>query len=306
MRFEPNRGQLDDEVRFLARGPGFALRLTDDGATLSLRKPGSAEGRDERRAARDGRFGRERQAEAETEAADLSMRVVGARPVPPQGREVQPGTTNYFLGNDPRRWRTGVEAYARARYSQVLPGVDLVYYGNGEERLEYDLVLAAGVDPSGVALSFEGVDSLHIDADGAAVLMLPGGGEVVQPRPVAYQTDGQGDRVEVDARYEMREGALAFAVGPHDPRRELVIDPTITYSTYLGGSLADYGNAVAVDGSANIYVAGSTTSTSLAGFPHTPGGEDAFVAKLDANGAALSYVTYLGGSYGDGAEVGDV
>jgi hypothetical protein len=269
---------MDPRVRFLARGPGYGIYLTGEGATLALQQ----------------------------EAA-VSMHLVGARrDVEPVGSDVQAGQTNYFVGNDPAKWRTGIEGYGRVRYPGVLSGVDVVYYGTGQRRLEYDLVLAPGTDPRGVAVAFDGAESVSLDGEGAAVVRLPGSGEVVQPMPVAFQMGAEGLRTPVDVRFEVRAGALGFVVGAFDPRRALVIDPTLVYSTYLGGSTNDQAQAVAVDSSGEAFVVGTTSSTDFPAFPFTStfqhfnaGGADAFVSKFNAAGSALVYSTYIGGSFND-------
>jgi hypothetical protein len=278
LRFEPNKGQMDERVRFLARGHGFGLHLTREGATLSLHRAATR--------------------------ASVSMRLVGGRrDVEPVGAEPQAGVTNYFVGSDPARWRTGVEGYARVRYPAVLPGVDLVYYGTGQRRLEYDVVLAPGADPERVALAFEGATSITLAADGAAVLHVAGG-TIAQAAPVAYQVGADGKRSPVGVRYRRRGAGLGFVVGPYDHGRTLVIDPTLAYSTYLGSTGGDGANCIAVDAAGEAFFAGSTDAS---GFPTvTPlqasygGVLDAFVTKLNAAGTALVYSTYLGGSSSDG------
>jgi hypothetical protein len=311
LRFEPNRGQFDDPVRYLARGQGYALYLTREGATLSLQRQ-AASAADTCLAART---------EPRREQAVLSMRVVGGRPdVEPVASSVVPGVTNYFVGNDPARWRTSVEGYARVLYAGVLPGVDVAYYGSGQRRLEYDLVLAPGVDPEGVVLAFDGPESVTIDGDGSLLLRLGEGGEIAQPSPVAYQLDADGTKQFVEARYETRANGVGFAVGAWDRTRGLVIDPTIVYSTYLGGSGDelvnnsfpgnDFAIGAAVDPAGEAFVAGSTQSSNFPTMNPFLGTcsscsifeSDAFVTRLNAAGTALIYSTYLGGNSVDGAE----
>lgn len=293
VRFEPNHGQLDGRVRFLARGRAHALHLTDAGATLALARPNGGDPADARRAP------------PALDRAAVSLRLVGARPVVPRGEAPLPGRTSYLLGADASRWRSGVEGYARVRYHRPLPGVDLLFYGAAEGQLEYDLVLAPGVDPAGVAVAFDGVEAVVLEASGHALLRLPGGFEVRQAPPVAYQDDGRGGRTPVAARYARRAGgALGFTVGPHDRTRPLVIDPLLVYATYLGGGGGDYAYGVASDGGGNAYLTGYTLS---ADFPTAggqlpgAGGFDVFVTKIGPAGAGLIYSTYLGGA---GADVG--
>ena len=282
MRFEPNVGQFDERILFLGRAPAYNLFLTRDGATLGLRT---------------------KHAGVVVDTSVLRMRVVGERPVQPSAFERLPGSSNYVVGSDPSKWRTGVEGYARVRYSNVLPGVDVDYYGAGGQRLEYDVVLAPGADPNGVTLAFEGASSIELDARGAAHLAVHGGGEVVQPPPFAYQLDAADRRQRVDVRYVLHEGGLGFAIGQFDPRRALVVDPTLVYSTYLGGSGSDGAYGVAVDASGATYIAGTTSSTNFPGasFPASDGAGNyhVFVTKLNPIGSAIVYSTYLGGNGND-------
>jgi hypothetical protein len=282
MRFEPNVGQFDERILFLGRAPGYNLFLTRDGATLGLRA---------------------KHAGVIVDTSALHIRVVGGHPVQPSPLERLPGSGNYVVGDDPSKWRTGVEGYARVRYSNVLPGVDVDYYGAGGQRLEYDVVLAPGADPNGVTLAFEGTSSIGLDAGGAAHLAVQGGGKVVQPPPFAYQLDAAGRRQRVDVRYVLREGGLGFAMGRFDPQRALVVDPTLVYSTYLGGSASDGAYGVAVDASGAMYIAGTTSSTNFPGasFPASDaaGSYHVFVTKLNQSGSAIVYSTYLGGNGND-------
>lgn len=283
LRFEANRGQLDPHVSFMARGSGYALFLTPEGATLALHRKDSA---------------------SVEQSSVLKMRVVGGHAVRPSPSVLLPGSSNYFVGNDPSKWRTGIEAYGHVHYSEVLPGVDIVYYGAKQSQLEYDVVLAPGSNPGSVAFAFEGAEGVEIEPDGAARLRLPGGSEIVQPPPVAYQLDAAGRRERVDVRYELRERALGFAVGRFDARRALVIDPALLYSTYLGGTASEGVDGIAVDAAGEIVIAGTTSSTNfptISALQSTYGGgpHDAFVAKINAAGSALVYSTYLGGSGDD-------
>ena len=218
------------------------------------------------------------------------------------GHDELPGKSNYFIGNDPAKWRTNISTYAKVKYEGVYPGVDLVYYGN-QGQLEYDFVVAPGADPGLVTLAFEGARDVHIDARGELVLGVEGG-EVRQHKPVVYQ-EVAGVKQEVAGRYVMKgTRQVGFRVAAYDPSRPLIIDPVLVYSTYLGGSGDEVGRGIAVDGAGSAYVTGNTSSTDFpttAGAAQTTfaGGTDAFVTKLDATGSGLVYSTYLGGSGSD-------
>jgi hypothetical protein len=244
------------------------------------------------------------------------MKLVGANPETElRGLEELPGKANYFRGNDPKQWRTDIATYSKVKYHNVYPGVDLVYYGR-QQQLEYDLVLAPGADPGSIRMRFEGVDKLEVDAEGNLILHTAAG-EVVQHAPNIYQ-EIDGSKRAIPGRYVLIENQtsgpsadhspglpqqVAFRVAAYDPKRTLVIDPLLVYSTYVGGSGGEGPTSIAVDSAGNAYVTGTTNTTD---FPtHNPlqpgfgGVEDAFVTKLSAAGSALVYSTYLGGSGDD-------
>jgi hypothetical protein len=304
LSFEPNNGQSDSRVRFLSRGAGYTLFLTDEGATLSFvgrKVPHSPNVPHQ-------------QSDGMTDSA-LRMRLVGARREPViSGIEELPGKTNYFRGKDPTRWNANIPNFAKVRYQDVFDGVDLVYYGN-QGRLEYDFVVAAGANSGAIELGFSGARGLHIDKrTGDVVLQVGKGADDLRFRkPIAYQEEstGKGKRM-IAADYVLdSQSRVRFQLGPYDHTKALVIDPTLSYSTYLGGSSNDYGTSIAVDSAGSVYVTGYTNS---AAFPTTGGTlqtacgggcsgttVDAFITKLDPTGASLVYSTYLGGSANDQA-----
>jgi hypothetical protein len=292
LSFEANRGQTDAHVKFLSRGSGYVLFLTPREAVLRLLKP-----RSQRLA-----FGRQRAARAEpaekANATILRMRLLAANPSPQVvGLDALPGKSHYFIGNDPEKWRRNIPHYARVRFCEVYPGIDLIYYGR-QGQLEYDFVVSPGADPSAIRLALDGPDKLILDDEGNVVLHMEGG-DIIQCAPTVYEK-GDGARPEIRGRWVLLgKRELRFQVASYDPHRQLVIDPVLTYSTYLGGSLWDEAMAIAVDASGNAYVAGYTESDDFptAGpmqLPHATD-YDVFVTKLSQSGSALIYSTYLGG-----------
>jgi hypothetical protein len=279
LHFEHNQGQIDSSVRFLARGSGYSLFLTPDEAVLTLKN---------RRV---------------SDAAVVRMTLPGGTPAPAvTGRDQFPGKVNYFVGHDPAQWRTNIPTYARVHYRDVYPGIDLAYYGN-QGRLEFDFLVAPGADPGRIRMSFEGARDIRIDPDGDLILPVPGG-DLRQHAPVVYQ-DAPGARRQIAARYVMTgEREVGFELGLYDQALPLVIDPILTYGTYLGGDGVDEGTDIAVDADGSVYVTGQTGSTN---FPATAlafdtdanGGTDVFVTKLDATGSTLIYSSYLGGTAND-------
>jgi uncharacterized protein (TIGR03437 family) len=285
LAFEANTGQTDPEVKFLARGGGYTLFLTATEAVLSLSRPSAPQTtRGEGKPASTGTV--------------LRMKLLGgnaaARVV---GLDELPGKSNYFIGNDAKKWRTNIRNYARVRYHEVYPGIDVVYYGN-QGRLEHDFVVAPGADPGTIRLAFEGSDRLELDARGDLAVHADGG-QVRFHKPLIYQ-EVDGLRREVAGNYRFAgSDQIAFGIGPYDSSEPLVIDPVLSYSTYLGGSRADAAYGIAVDSLGNAYVTGKTSSTDFptAGPLHLAKGlSNAFVAKLNANGSSLAYSTYLGGN----------
>ena len=293
LAFEPNRGQADNRVLFLARSAGRSILLTRTGATVA------AAGGAPVRVAFAG--------------SNLSAAV--------EGEERLPGTVSHLVGDDPSRWRAGIPTYARVRYRGLMPGADVTWYGTRTGDLEFDITLAPGRDPAGVRLTYDGATNLSFDRTGSVVVRA-GATLLTQRAPHLYQ-DIDGARRPVEGRYQLLPGnTVGFRVGDHDPRAPLIIDPTLVHSTYLGGSGTDQGYGIAVDRAGNAYVTGYTTSRmspdapNSSNFPTTPGAvqpgidgiEDVFVSKLSADGSRLLYSTYLGGSLyqsGDAIAVDD-
>ncbi len=329
LHFEPNEGQIDSQVKFLSRSAGYTLFLAQNEAVLELAgspvMPRGLVRKDRPERTRD--YWRRTHGDS-TQHAAVFIHLVGAdRSAGIEGIDELPGKSNYFLGNDPKKWRTNVANYAKVRYKRVYPGIDLVYYGR-QGHLEYDFVVAPGADPSVIRLDVgTAAGSVRESALGGPargvplritrkgdLIMKTGSREVRFNRPVIYQPDG-GLPVTVSStdiprsslvggRYRMRHHQVSFEVGRYDHTRPLIIDPALSYSTYLGGSGPDGATGVAVDTSGNAYVTGETMSVD---FPVTSGtfqsscaancGQfDGFITKLNPTGSALLYSTYLGGS----------
>jgi hypothetical protein len=271
--FETNLRQADSQARFLSRRAGRSLLLTPTGMVF-----GSA-------------------------GAAVGMRFVGANPQPRiAGLDEAPARVSSFVGSDPRRWEAGTPTYQRVAYGDLYPGVDAVFYGNGGTGvagdLEYDFVVASGVDPGLIRLEVSGAERLLVEGNGDLVIRAASG-EVRQRRPLIYQWES-GERRMVAGRYVlMGEREVGFEVGAYDAAKPLVIDPVVAFSTYLGGNAVESVGAVEVDAAGNVYVTGWTASTD---FPVTGpaqgangGGEfDIFITKLGPQGDML-FSTYLGG-----------
>src|SRR5882724_6812805 len=276
--FEPNRGQTNSQVKYLARGNGHDLFLTPREAVLRMRH---------------------------LNAKDSALRIqwIAADPSTSMTPEQElSGRVNYLRGKNQANWLTNIKTYGKVRFAHVYDGIDLVVYGN-QRNFEYDFVVAPQADAKQVRLAFDGADRVSLDGNGDLVLQV-GGDELRQHKPVVYQTVG-GKKKMIDGRFLLaKDKTASFEVGEYDHTQPLVIDPTLSYSTYLGGSSDERGTAIAVDGSGRAYVSGITDSLD---FPHKGGVQssnhgrtDIFVTKMWATGGGVIYSTYLGGSSYDG------
>lgn len=293
LQFEPNEGRTAASVKFLARGDGYQLLLAPTEVTLALR------GSEAERQQQGGTA--QQSAPDQSPVASVKIKLLGARASSPlRGEQELPGKSHYFSGNDPKAWRTNLPTYQRVKYSQVYDGIDWVYYGN-QQQLEYDFVVAPGADPNTIKLRFEGAEKLTL-AESGDLLLTINGQELRQHKPVLYQ-EQQGQRREITGCYVLYDDSVVgFAVGEYDPQQPLVIDPVLSYSSYLGGSSQDVATSIALDALGNIYLTGYTTSQD---FPtknplqpaiNNANQNDVFVVKMKSDGSSLLYSTYLGGS----------
>lgn len=297
LTFEENQGQTDARVKYLARGSGYTVFLTDD-KTTTLRlnaPPKDAVGPRDRAL-----LLKENSTPTENRNAVLRLAPVGSNShTQVEGLDLQQGRSNYFIGNNPARWRRNIPHYARVKYSDVYRGIDLVYYGH-QGQLESDYIVAPGANPNQIAVRVEGTKNLKLDSEGDLELKTSVG-VVVLRRPVAYQ-EVRGERREISANYIRRGPCLiGIQVGSYDAALPLTIDPVLAYSTYLGGTANQFLFQVAADSSGFAYVAGFTSSTD---FPVVTGSLNttftsgsngmAFITKLKQDGSGLVYSTFLG------------
>jgi hypothetical protein len=293
MSFEINQGQTARQVKYLTRGTGYSLFLTPGEAVLTLQ--------------RHTHRTRHHAPSSHETSAVVRIRLQGARPEPTiTGESPLPGKVNYLIGNNPANWHAHIPTYAKVRYANVYKGIDLVYYGN-QSQLEYDFVVAPGADPGRISFGFAGTRP-RLSADGALNL-TSSAGEICWHKPVVYQ-QVDGVRKPVAAHYAAVAGrSVGFALGRYDRSRPLIIDPVVSYSTFLAGTGTDDGRAIAIDNSGSAFVTGDTNSVD---FPITPNAfmpdlpvlhvPTIFVTKLTPDGSGVVYSTYIGGtssSYAD-------
>ena len=292
LTFEANRGQTDSRVKYMSRGQGYTLFLTNSEAVLSM-------------------------ANSDRQSV-VRMRLVGSNPSSAiTGVDELAAKANYFIGDDPSQWHANVPTYSKVKYEQAYPGVDLVFYGN-PQNLEYDFVVAPGANPNIIAMDLTTNDkkssgSLAIAEDGDLLINRCGDTRVACPgtdqessgirfkKPVVYQIANGGTKMPVEGRWVLRgKNRVGFELASYDASKSVVIDPALSYSTYLGGSTGDVAQAIAVDAAGSAYVTGQVLSTNFptvgAIQPASGGHGDAFVAKFTPDGTGLVYSTYLGGS----------
>ena len=307
LAFEQNHGQTDSQVQYMARGNGYVLFLTANNAVFSLQS------RAAKSATASLSHGIELHAENQGQrsaqedlTAVVRMQLEGGNALVKISASGQlPGKISYFLGNDSSKWRADVPHYARVSYKDVYPGVNLVFHG-AQRQTEFDFVVAPEANPAPIAFHFTGAEGIQTDRSGNLVISSAAG-EVLLRKPVAYQ-EQRGARQPVDARFVLKaNNQVSFELGNYDRSRELVIDPSVSYaySTYLGGSGADEGQAIAFDGAGAAYVTGRTASTNFPGVSGTlNNAASAFVTKIAPDGSSLDFSVYVGGN-GTGSDIGN-
>lgn len=270
---------MDARARFAARGLNYGFAFLDSRTVLSLRESGGA-------------------------VHTIGMRLAGSNPHAAfTALDRLPVRTNYFHGAR-KNWRTDVPSYSRLLRKNVYPGIDIVYYGNGSE-LEYDFIVHPGADPARIRLQFRGAERIRTAANGDLLLTV-GDRDLIQRKPVVYQTASNGTKEPVDGFYRIRNGEVRFVLADYDRSRALTVDPTLVYGGYLGGSSDDIAVGVAVNGDGFLYTAGSTFSTDfvLGGDSYATanaGDSDVFVAQVDPSDSNIVYATYIGGTGADTA-----
>jgi gliding motility-associated-like protein len=293
LAFVENRGQWPGQVIFKADAPGATI-WCERAALLIDRFDGSAI-----RHAADGGDGN-----PVVRHHAVRLRFLGANNAPAnEGIGVQRGSYNYFLGKDPKRWAHGAHAFAAVLQKGIYPGVDLRVRSDGS-CVKYDLLIAAGADIDRIAFTYEGTD--RIDLGDGRIVVNTSLGTITEHIPMAYQDIG-GERREVACRYVREGNAFRFSLGPHAADAPVVIDPTLSFSTFSGSTSDNFGYTATYDEDGFLY---SGSSAFGQGYPVTAGayqtqhaggqglgdGIDVALTKFDTTGHFLIWSTFLGGS----------
>ena len=302
LAFEVNVGQADGQYDFVGRGQGYNVSVSAHELLLALNKPMDFGELPEQDA--DGQFiGLEQEPEpspAPAPPTQLQIDLLGANSQAiGVGLDALSSTSNYYLGGDDGGWHTNVAQFADVQYTDVYSGIDVIYRGN-EGNLQYDFLIDPGADPNSIVLAFENSSRLQVDGDGNLLVELDDG-QVIQHAPVIFQ-DIDGERQYIDGGYVLlTDDQVAFEVGSYDASETLVIDPVLTYSSFLGGTGTDIGMGIGRDAAGNIYLTGYTNSTDFASTNGSAnaGSYDVFVTKLSPAGDQILYSTYLGGTGDD-------
>lgn len=284
--FEENKGQTDREAKFVSRGQGYTLYLTETEAVFQLKRKESdaADAKGEI---------------TKTKSDFLTMQFVGANEQPQVvGNDEAITKTNYYI--DKKRFEN-LSNYRKVNYKNLYNGIDAVFYGNAKNQLEYDFTVAPNVDPNQIGLNFEGAESLSIDEAGNLVVKTENA-ELVQQKPIAFQTIN-GEKREIEVRYVINEQSqITFALGEYDNSQTLTIDPALNYLTYIGGTALDDTFEVAADAQGNAYITGATASLNFHGETRDENDETgAYIAKINPQGSEFVYITILEGNGNDTA-----
>ena len=283
--FVKNEGQVNKRIKYFAKNEGKNFYFTDSGLYIVLNK----EKKNHRNSTIDNNIV---QIKFLNTSKRLKMYAAGKLT----------GKVNFFLGKNPNRWRRNVPVFREIIYKDIYPGISLKFYGN-QRSLEYDIVVKPNSDISSLKLEYKGIKDLKIDSKGNLIAILPTGKKIIQKKPIAYQVMEE-KKVFIDSSYEIlkkKENRFLFTLKlrKYDPKGVLVVDPTITYSSYFGGSDDDHAYGVAVDSNGYAYIVGRTSSLDFMQNSYKGGNSDAFIMKINTNSSGVSslvYCTFLGGS----------
>ncbi len=295
--FTENLGQWDSRVLYEAQLHDAAMFFEADAITVALREHIPHPMRSE--------FGIQN---SELKCHAYRMRFVGASTMVPMGMDRMEGYSNYFLGDNPSRWRSKVSSFAYLHYDELYPGIAFEIYG-GEKMLKYNIIVEPGADPSQIVLEYEGVEGLVLNKKMGALIVKTSVRDIMETMPYVYQVYGAGDQVEIKSQWrveKMENGKwrVWIEIGEYDHKRPLIIDPVLIFSTYTGSTADNWGTTATFDSEKNAYTAGLVFGTgypvSIGAYMESFGGlADVGIFKFDTVGQQRLYATYLGGSSTD-------
>ena len=300
--FTENLGQQDSRVRYEAQLHDAAMFLESGAITMALREHIPHPLGSERTTVKGGKGGMRCHA--------YRMHFVGASTIMPMGYDRMSGYSNFFLGDDPSRWRSKVGSFAYVRYDNLYPGITLEVYG-GKKMLKYNIIVQPGADPSQMAIEYEGVEGIVVNRKTGELIIKTTVRDIVEAKPYVYQVFADGHPAEIKSQWRVKKTdsgderwRVWIELGEYDSERELVIDPVLIFSTYTGSTADNWGTTAAYDSEKNVYTAGLVfnvgypTSTG-AYMEHRGGGADVGIFKFDSLGEQRMYATYLGGADAD-------
>lgn len=301
LSFVENKGQWEDVVRFKSEFRGGALFFEESAITFLMQNPDDLES-----------FRSRKFADPSDALPDPIMRMYayrlrfkGANPnVQIFGMKPFSDYYNFYLGNDPSRWKSQVPVFHSICYKQLYEGVDL-YYTSVKSSYKYEFHLQPHVAPEQIAMQYEGTDYLRVKEGNLYIGISDY--ETVELKPFAYQESENGEKEEIECRFIVKNNKVSFRLGKYDPGKALVIDPVMVFCSYTGSYADNWGYSATYDKSGNMYgggvAFGSGYPVTLGAFQvnYALGGScDISITKYSADGTTIIYSTYLGGT---GSEV---
>lgn len=302
LTFVENKGQYDKQVKFCARSPKATVYFTSTELLFHFAEK-KKEPVNLKALERPEPDGPKSDVGGKHRELVLRLSFLGSNPsVLIGGQEELPGKVNVFKGKDSSKWVTDIPTYKKVIYHNLWEGIDLVYYGMPECGMKYDFVVRPGADPATIKLRYAGQDKLTVNSEGELVIDTAFG-PIVEKKPYIYQQINGKDK-DIKGTFSLNNNTISLNIGDYDKNYQLMIDPELAYSTFVGGTSRDEAFDIAVDSSGCSYITGHTMSddfpTTIGAFDTSPNGDyDVFVTKLNASGTGLVYSTYIGGIIGD-------
>jgi predicted outer membrane repeat protein len=281
LAFIENQGQIDERAEFVAYSQKATVYFTLTEAVFHFAEKASS---------KNGKSHKELVLRAEFLNANREALI--------EGREMLPGKINIFRGNDSSKWLTNIPTYREIFYKNLWSGINLIYRGEESYGLKYDFVIQPGADPAQIRFRYHGCEGISVNSSNELIIKTALG-DITEKVPSIYQAI-DGKHIEVKGSFEVIDsGTVGYRLGDYDKNQELVIDPGLLYSTFIGGAYSDSAYEIFVDSLGQAYITGYTASLD---FPVSSGAYDTtynwngdvFVTKLNQNGNGIIYSTYIG------------